>query len=370
MSLRETVEKIAAEYLPDPPQNEADTCHWIIYPLLLECGYAPRDISSQRSDANREFPDYTLLLNKPQHTWFVEAKAWNVALEDRHAQQALNYTNSNGKRWVVLTNGRLWRLYDNSIQGLADNKRVVEANLENTASILKFLSALSKEAVCADQVPEYAMQVRLQAILSMQLLQNDSKLIASIVNSLRDDFGVADAKNVHITQFFQSLIEASDIQTPKSASSARQRSRTIAPSRMKATDSSEGILEYTFEKFIQQLHSLAGRKPSAVRFANAATWQPVTSWAEFVAAVVGWVGQQNKLPSLPFQATQGNRYFLNIKPCHVDVNESMRTYKEVQTPSGCVFVNTNTSTMEKVSWLCALCEVAGVAMADVSVRLS
>src|SRR5579872_4683798 len=117
MSLADAIAEALANSTPPPP-NESNTCDWIIYPLLLACGYARRDIVSRVADNDRKFPDYTILPDSP-HAWFLEAKAWNEVLEDQHAHQSLNYANQNGKRWVVLTNGDCWRLYDNQIQGLA-----------------------------------------------------------------------------------------------------------------------------------------------------------------------------------------------------------------------------------------------------------
>ncbi len=367
MSLQEEVEKIAADYLPDPPQNEADTCHWIVYPLLLACGYAPRDISSQRSDAIREFPDYTLLLNAPQHTWFVEAKAWNVMLEDRHAQQALNYTNTNGKRWVVLTNGRVWRLYDNSIQGVADDKRAAEANLDNPASVVEFLTALSKEAVCGDQVAGYALRSRLRATLDTELRASDSKLIDVITRTLRNDYALNNIKSQDVAGFFNIIGPPAEHKPEQHRSRKRQ---VQTPPDAKASKDVSALLECGFDKVVQQTHTLARRKPAAVRFEGATEWTPLVSWAEFVAAVVKWIAVQKKLPPLPFQPTQGSRYFLNTTPYHVDASERMRTFKEVQTTSGIVYASTNTSTLEKIGWLCALCESAGVATTDIFMKLS
>ena len=63
-----------------------------------------------------------------------------VSLEDIHAKQALNYANHNGKRFVVLTNGREWRLYDNSIQGVIGEKLLAEVLLDNTHGIEQFLT--------------------------------------------------------------------------------------------------------------------------------------------------------------------------------------------------------------------------------------
>src|SRR5438445_165616 len=112
----------ALDCFRSPPPNESNTCEWVILPLLWAAGYARREIHSRVLDNNKLYPDYTLLPADPQHRWFLEAKPWAVELDHSHAIQALDYANHNGVRWVLLTNGRTWRLYDNGVQGLAADK--------------------------------------------------------------------------------------------------------------------------------------------------------------------------------------------------------------------------------------------------------
>ena len=161
MSIEEAVQE-ALEHVNDPPPNESNTCDWIILPLLHAAGYARRDITSRLADNNGQFPDYTVLRDDPLHTWFVEAKAWNVILKANHAQQALNYANQNGKRWVVLTNGQVWQLYDNSVQGLAEAKQVLQVRLKHVEAITEFLKAIGKQSVCSNQLEPtvYAIKQR------------------------------------------------------------------------------------------------------------------------------------------------------------------------------------------------------------------
>ena len=116
----------AQVFISEPPKNESNTCEWIILPILWSTGYARRDIESRMADSTGQYPDYTLLPNHSSATFYLEAKAWNVTLEDIHVKQALNYANHNGKRFVVLTNGQNWRLYDNAVQGPLPDKLLTD----------------------------------------------------------------------------------------------------------------------------------------------------------------------------------------------------------------------------------------------------
>ena len=78
MNLQTELERVR-EYLTGanpPPANEANTCDWVILPLLRHCGYHYHDIHAQGHDAAGGIPDYTILPNTAQ-TWYLEAKKWS-----------------------------------------------------------------------------------------------------------------------------------------------------------------------------------------------------------------------------------------------------------------------------------------------------
>ncbi len=148
-SLREELTRVR-EYLADTnkrPSNEANTCHWVILPLLRHCGYHFHRIDVQAHDAAGKFPDFAILPGTP-YTWFLEAKAWQEKLADAHVIQAMNYAHTQGHRWVVLSNGREWRLYDDHVVEVQPADRLVlEARLEYNAEIERLLGALRKSSV-------------------------------------------------------------------------------------------------------------------------------------------------------------------------------------------------------------------------------
>jgi hypothetical protein len=167
------------------PENEANTGDWIIRPLLLAAGYANHEVFSQTTDVSGKFPDYTVLPNT-DHTWYVEAKAFGTALDNRHVDQALNYAHQNGRRWVVLTNGRAWRLYDDAIPGTSSERLVAEADLQDE-TIVPFLSALSNDSVRKDGVAPFARVANLRRALEREIGKHNSPVIGAIVKVLKKD---------------------------------------------------------------------------------------------------------------------------------------------------------------------------------------
>jgi predicted type IV restriction endonuclease len=215
----------ALEHSDSPPPNESNTCEWVILPILYELGYKKREVVSRDADSAGKFPDYTLLPNLPEHTFYLEAKAWKVNLEDSHANQALNYANQNGKRWVVLANGRQWRLYDNDKRGLATAKLVTEVSLDAQDGAIRLLTAISRESVCSGRLPEFAEEERdrrrveevertkkeaqesrrksLKAVLDVLLKDPNKGLIGRIVEHVQGVNGLESVDAVDVVEYFQ-----------------------------------------------------------------------------------------------------------------------------------------------------------------------
>jgi len=181
-------------------------------PLLHACGYLPREIVPQLRDDNRKLPDYTILPNS-SWTWYLEAKAWHVVLEESQIKQALDYANHNGRRWVVLSNGKAWRLYDNSIQGLAPQKLVSEVYLEDTDAMRELLAALGKDSITAEGIVSYAelklserrereRQARITNFLASQITNPASAMITAILGTLQVGTGLTNVDPQEVVSFF------------------------------------------------------------------------------------------------------------------------------------------------------------------------
>lgn len=347
MSLQQQLSRIRG-YLTNAnthPSNEANTCIRVITPLLLQCGYDYHEIDVQSHDTAGRYPDYTILPSTP-HTWFLEVKAWQETLADAHVIQALNYAHTRGKRWVVLSNGREWRLYDDFIIGVEPADRLITvARLEHSEEIEPLLYAISKESVCSGTLEKYAMQIRLSTLLKQQLLVPQSEIIRAITGVLRNRLGLPSIGSGDVAAFFQKMLSpfdassSTDVIEPGSAS---------VPS--SAVTTSKG---YSLRDLMLQGLTIQGRRPQSLMLPDQ-TNKPISSWREVAQSAIEWLFLANKIPTLPFRGQlRGKRYFIYAQRPTTD--DADKHYKPLTANGTAFYIHVNRSAPDFVSCLNALC---------------
>jgi hypothetical protein len=333
-----------------PPTNEADTCNWVILPALYELGYDPPDVSSQCTDAAGTKPDYRVL-DGPA-CWFLEAKAWNLALTDQHAAQATSYAYNDGKRWAVLSNGRTWRLYDAHIQGEPQGRLIREASIDDEddgRALAELFEAIRKEAMVSGKTELFAKQTKLQSALRRHLADEKSAVIGAIVWALKKD---PDLKATHITRADVVSYFAPPL-----------------PPTQPEDDDQPGPSAGTPPQ-PEELHSIASVEPKYKKVAALLLpdqpEQAVKSWIQAKRQVLRWLASQEKLPPLPFPV--GWRYFiLNSEP-H-DGRREMLSPERLDTPGGPVYYDANFSAQSIVKHMRCIFQAVGIDPNEVKVRL-
>jgi hypothetical protein len=184
-----------------PPQNESNTCDWVILPLLWGLGYERHEIVSRPDDAVGKVPDYTILPGT-ESAWYLEAKAWRDELASAQVAQSLEYARSNAKRWVVLTNGREWQLYDGTIAGSIASRLVARAMLSDARAMREFLDALGRQSLQSGSIAGLAAAWRIERALGAQLARKDSEVVKAIATTLRK-LGLGTATTDDVVRFLE-----------------------------------------------------------------------------------------------------------------------------------------------------------------------
>ena len=368
-------------FFSDPPKNESNTCEWVILPLLWASGYPRREIESRIADSTGQFPDYTLLPRDTTSTYYLEAKAWNVSLEDIHAKQALNYANHNGKRFVVLTNGQLWRLYDNAIQGLLGDKLIAQASLRETAQISELMTTLSKSEVLSGSLKRIASEIserkrqesleqeearqreekerclrqrqqELQTLfnnfLPNQLQNAMSELVLRITLFLSEQQGLEDISSESVSQWFSETL-AHPLQ--------REKSETVLPLPTQAVRLIQPIAPGDRILNLKDLQAIpvdGKNSRPLLLYTPDGSQIPVRSWVGFAEQAVRWLLQQSNPVPIPFEYTHANRWFLNLTQVHRRA-ELRRKFKIIKVNEKTVYMDTDRSGKQFLQDIHALC---------------
>ena len=122
MSLAETVVRLAQNLAGwgSTGLNEAQTSQVVVLPVLQALGYDiwnPFEIVAQSHSGGGSgayAPDFTVRLGGTER-FVVEVKALSKVFSTGDRQQPVSYANNIGLRWAILTDGKVWHLYDNQI---------------------------------------------------------------------------------------------------------------------------------------------------------------------------------------------------------------------------------------------------------------
>ncbi len=353
--------KLARSNAESVPINEADTCFRIVCPLLLGVGYAYGEILSQGTDSAGQKPDYTILPNEPSSTWFLEAKAWSVSLQDVHAQQAVNYANTQGKRWVVLTNGQEWRLYDNHINGTVNEMLAATAYLDHE-SFASFAEAISRQSVTSGKLEQYVRNQRLFNYLGGQLARLDSEVVLAIRKVLRKQPGLDDVAAADITRYFQSGHSSpgvpADVAKP-----------VVAPTDGKAlpVETVVPVVSFGPDGRTLRLSDVAKsdvtfKKPVSVRLASGET-KPLRNWNDLVIGAAKLAIRCGGLQHVPVRFNEKSKTAI-IALSGTPEASRMREYKTVETDGKTYVVECNYCAMDCVSACIKILGASGMSPDD------
>ncbi len=356
MSLSDELRR-AREYLSGakpPPSNEANTCNRVIRPLLQKCGYEHDDIDEQGHDAAGGIPDYMLLPDTSQ-TWFLEAKAWQIALNDSHATQAVNYANTQGKRWVALSNGREWQLYDNHlVQFPPAGRRVATAKLDCDGQVETLLNALSKDSVTAGRLEAFVRDSRLRAFLTRQMQERDSAVLKAIAKIAAQELALSAPPINEIWSFFQDRAASVPVPPVLAPSDSIPVLPAVAPPSASPEIRSDSL---TLRELKQNNTDINGGTPDILIFPDG-TKNPVFTWREVAMGVVEWLFVRGKTPNFPYsEQKHGKRFFINTTP-HFGVTDR-HEHKSIEVQGQTYYIHVNRSRTDFMRCLIALCEEVG-----------
>ena len=360
--LSEAIQEAIKDSVP-APSNEQETCYRIIDPLLSAIGYRRVEIKIQGKDDAGQKPDYTILPDDHDHTWFLEAKAWNIALDDNHANQAVNYANTQGKRWVVLSNGREWRLYDNQIFGRVEDKTVCTVHLKD-AEFAGFLEAIAKSSVQQERLESFVQNRRLYSYLSQQFASPKSDVIKAVTKVVKATQGLAAATPEDVVGFLRDhaafATPSTPVESPEPVASVSgpKNERPLAPSL------SEGKL-YNLGRITTDV--ITGSKVRCLILPDGRR-VPVTTWKGLTREVAQYALENGTTLAIPFFASATGKRLL-IAKLGTPQAEAMRDASRIASPHDDLLIETNLSAGDQQNASVCLLRAVGIEPATFQVEI-
>lgn len=138
--------------------NEADTVVIIMETLSEVLGYNKFTEITKEHAIKNTYVDLAIVLDgKPQ--LLIEAKAIGLELKEPHVKQAIDYAANQGIDWVILTNGRIYRVYKVSFGKPIDFEIVIEFNIlelsPKNQQHLQTLFLLTREGMTKSMLDEH-----------------------------------------------------------------------------------------------------------------------------------------------------------------------------------------------------------------------
>ena len=142
--------------------NESDTVT-IVTDILCEVfGYDRYDEITSEYAIRNTFCDLAVKIDD-EVSYLIEVKSISTDLRENHLRQAVNYGANEGIKWVILTNGILWQVYNIQLKKSVQHDKVFEINFKEISprkkEVQELLYTLAKEGVTKDVISEYQEKV-------------------------------------------------------------------------------------------------------------------------------------------------------------------------------------------------------------------
>ena len=217
MSLKNTLTEIIT-HLPDWEKkalNEAQTRQVIILRILAELGFdiwQPFEVIAEETTSSNNYrPDFVIKLQRD--CFVIEAKSLGKSLSDSDVEQAINYVNSKGLRWALLTNGKEWKFFDNDLRGAASQRLAFGFRLQDSEAIEYFENLLSakiwRQENAAVLVADHIQAIKLYNKLAEEVRFSYTATLSGLRKAIEKE--LAGEERQLAEQYFDKIAEMLDI---------------------------------------------------------------------------------------------------------------------------------------------------------------
>ena len=168
--------------------NEADTVT-IVKDILCDVfGYDRYDEITSEYAIRNTYCDLAIKIDE-EVNYLIEVKSISTELKEQHLRQAVNYGANEGIKWIILTNGYVWQVYNIQLKKSVQYDKVFEIDFRNLSprksEVQELLFTLSKEGVTKDVISEYQEKISALNRYVISALLLNSPVVDTIRRELR-----------------------------------------------------------------------------------------------------------------------------------------------------------------------------------------
>jgi hypothetical protein len=139
--------------------SEADTSMRLVKIFEDVLGYDALSEITKEKQIKSKYVDIAIKINNVIK-YLVEVKAADVALREKHIDQAISYAANSNIKWVLLSNGVEWNLYHLSFDEGIETELAFSVNLEtdNIDKAVAFIGLLHRQSIMRGGLEEFWQQ--------------------------------------------------------------------------------------------------------------------------------------------------------------------------------------------------------------------
>jgi hypothetical protein len=318
-------------------------------------GYEVLEVVPEDTGVAGNRPDYTILPNT-LYTWLLEAKAYGVMLSDQHALQATTPAYQNKHRWVVLSNGKEWRLYDSNLTGGDVSQRLVlVGDSENPEAMEALFEALHKEVVNSGRIEEVIRKWLLRQRLAKSLQDPADECVRALCRVLKSQPWLGGLSAGEVAAAMQALLGRAPSPAEDTPSPPADAATEVLSGGNESIDAAPATVEGVP---LPDCSKLSREKPQCLVLPDGKT-VPVSTWKQLFTELVRYLGESHTLP-VPWSSKPTNKtYWLNWESKMAD-GSPMRGSVTVLYKTKALFVETWASAAQSVCAGVRLCRDLGV----------
>ena len=209
--------KKVLESARDRDVNESDTVTIITDMLESVFGF------DKYTDITREFVIQgtfcdLAVKNSGKVEYLIEVKAIGLELKDNHLRQAINYAARSNIRWVVLTNGIIWKIFRVLVDGQVSHELVTEINFleinprkseDHESLFILCKRGLGKDLI--EELYEYKQSVNRYSVAALLVSDSVISIVKKELKHIKPGLKVQDDEirnTIEIEIFKRDLIES------------------------------------------------------------------------------------------------------------------------------------------------------------------